>query len=173
MSQHSLLVLAAVKQRCDESQTPQRNIQNLLSRHWITQVQGGFPLLPMIRSDLSPEKQDFIPSAWKRRQSQTYLHYPSNMHWIASSVIAKWHLRGFCHLMFLNLNWKDNEGMLRQNPNNMFTFSWCSFAAGSFHSNLNIKCFSSPFPREGQFQRGMETLNSASQCFITNEKLQI
>lgn len=106
------------------------------------------------------------------RQSQTYLCYPSNEHWNASSAIAKWDLRGFCCLMFLNLNWKGNEGILWQSPDSTFPFSCFSFfAAGSFFSNLNIKCFSSLFLGEGQFQRGMEALNSSYQCFITNEMI--
>lgn len=44
--------------------------------------------------------------------------------------------------------------MLRQSLNNMFPFLGVVFVGGSFHSNLNIKCFSSPFLGEGQFQRG-------------------
>ena len=108
----------------------------------------------------------------KERQSQTCLHYRSNMHWTASSAIAKRDRRGLCCLMFPNLNGKGNEGICCNK-----TLITCShflgavFAAGSFHSNLNIKCFSSLFPGEGQFQRGMETLNSSYQSFVANEIL--
>lgn len=144
VSQHSLLLLTLV--------TP--TVRYPWERHKIPQEISSYA--PRTRSDLCPERQGFIPSAWKKSKGRANPPFATPG---TCPELPTLRFEGFCCLMILHLDGKGEGRLCCHRTLPWSHFLSAVFAAGSFCSNLNIKYSSSLFPGEGQLQGQMETLN--------------